>query len=164
VSQFGSEGLRAHLATRGMANILQFHSSYTGRSGAPGGIGDHWPCNRIRHNDPPQSLQSQALALKRLPVVRVILLQINNFRAPSRVLDGTVSLLRGWRYGGTDRGPSCRQRDALDSMGTLFAHTGEDSTRQFVVKNCRQTPQIRSLKTALSLVGRAGLEPATNEL
>ena len=63
------------------------------------------------------------------------------------------------------------QRDALDSMGSLFTHAGDGPTvrhcRQGACRcrqNCRQTPQTRSLKISLFLVELRGLEPLTPTL
>ena len=42
------------------------------------------------------------------------------------------------------------QRDALDSMGALFEHVGDDSSAG--CRHGRQTPEIRALKTAFLLV------------
>jgi hypothetical protein len=55
------------------------------------------------------------------------------------------------------------QRDALDSMSTLFAHTGDDSGRS-LSSNCRQTALSSLLRFGFSLVELRGLEPLTPTL
>ena len=63
------------------------------------------------------------------------------------------------------------QRDALDSMGSLFAHAGDGSTSQLssktsrvVVKVVVKRLRIVAPRTAFSLVELRGLEPLTPTL